>query len=207
MSTSYNTPQEDFWAGEFGNDYVSRNDDQKLIASKAAMFSSILRRTGPLSSVVELGCNIGINLSAISRLLPGLELSAVEINSEAAEIARNRLPEADISTGSLFDYAPGRSFELAFTCGVMIHLSPDMLQAAYQKLGSVSSKHVLIAEYYNPTPVTIPYRGHDDRLFKRDFAGEFLIACPEYSLRNYGFVYHKDPAFPLDDVTWFLMTK
>ena len=49
-----------------------------------------------------------------------------------------------------------------------------MLDLVYQKLYDASSSYILIAEYYNPSPVTISYRGHQDRLFKRDFAGEFL---------------------------------
>jgi spore coat polysaccharide biosynthesis protein SpsF len=65
----------------------------------------------------------------------------------------------------------------------------------------------LICEYYNPSPVAIPYRGHSDRLFKRDFAGEMLEMFADLKLVDYGFAYHRDPAFPQDDITWFLMEK
>ncbi|MFM6157881.1 MAG: pseudaminic acid biosynthesis-associated methylase, partial [Sphaerospermopsis kisseleviana] len=67
--------------------------------------------------------------------------------------------------------------------------------------------YLLIAEYYNPSPVAIPYRGHADRLFKRDFAGEVLDQHPELRLVDYGFVYRRDPNFPQDDITWFLIEK
>lgn len=65
----------------------------------------------------------------------------------------------------------------------------------------------MVAEYYNPTPVTIPYRGHAEKLYKRDFAGEMLDLYPELRLIDYRFHYHKDPLFPQDDITWFLMSK
>lgn len=55
--------------------------------------------------------------------------------------------------------------------------------------------------------MTIPYRGHEQRLFKRDFAGEMLDAYPDLRLVDYGFVYRRDPVFPADDLTWFLMEK
>jgi hypothetical protein len=29
----------------------------------------------------------------------------------------------------------------------------------------------------------------------------------ELKLVNYGFVYHRDPSFPQDDFTWFLLEK
>jgi len=91
--------------------------------------------------------------------------------------------------------------------GVLIHINPDELQAVYAKLVQTCRRYLLVAEYYNPSPVTIPYRGHLDRLFKRDFAGEILDQYPEMKLIDYGFSYRRDPNFPQDDITWFLMEK
>jgi hypothetical protein len=65
----------------------------------------------------------------------------------------------------------------------------------------------LLCEYYNPAPTTVSYRGHNERLFKRDFAGEIMDRHPEMQLVDYGFAYHRDPNFPQDDITWFLMEK
>lgn len=91
--------------------------------------------------------------------------------------------------------------------GVLIHINPNELKTVYEKLYTSSKKYILIAEYYNPSPVEIPYRGNKERLFKRDFAGEFLDMFPDCKLEDYGFVYHRDNNFPLDDITWFLMKK
>lgn len=203
----HNTPQENFWAQDFGNEYISRNEAPELLSSKTAMFAAILANTTSVGSVVEFGCNIGINLAALIRLVPNIEMYAVEINPKAVELCAQRLPSAKITYGSIFDYTPEKKCDLAFTCGVMIHLNPDMLSVTYQKLAAASSKYVLIAEYYNPSPVSITYRGHEDRLFKRDFAKGFLDANPEYKLVAYDFVYRGDTSFPLDDITWFLMEK
>jgi len=65
----------------------------------------------------------------------------------------------------------------------------------------------MIAEYYNPTAVEIAYRGHEGKLFKRDFAGEIKQRFSDLVLVDYGFVYHGDPVFPQDDVNWFLLKK
>jgi spore coat polysaccharide biosynthesis protein SpsF len=56
-------------------------------------------------------------------------------------------------------------------------------------------------------PVSVDYRGHAQRLYKRDFAGEMMERYPFLELLDYGFVYRRDRAFPQDDITWFLMEK
>jgi spore coat polysaccharide biosynthesis protein SpsF len=64
-----------------------------------------------------------------------------------------------------------------------------------------------VAEYYNPVPVAITYRGHEDRLFKRDFVGEIMDRHPQMELVDYGFAYRRDPNFPQDDINWFLLER
>ena len=87
------------------------------------------------------------------------------------------------------------------------HINPEQLSEVYHKLYLASKKYILIAEYYNPTPVSMPYRGHENKLFKRDFAGEMLDKFQDLFLLDYGFVYHRDNLFPQDDINWFLLKK
>lgn len=79
----YKTEQEQFWAGDFGNDYSDRNSGTLYLAQNVALFSKILSRTRKINSLIEFGANIGLNLQAIKQLLPHIELSAVEINASA----------------------------------------------------------------------------------------------------------------------------
>jgi spore coat polysaccharide biosynthesis protein SpsF len=99
------------------------------------------------------------------------------------------------------------SWDLTLIKGVLIHLNPEVLPTVYDKLVKSCGRYLLVAEYYNPSPVAIPYRGHTDRLFKRDFAGEIMSQHPQMQLLDYGFAYKRDPNFPQDDITWFLMEK
>lgn len=207
MKSTYCTPQEEFWAGDFGTDYIDRNNSAAIVAAKEALFRRALVSSSGIRSVIEFGCNIGLNLIALDRLLPGPELHGIEINEAAVAQARENLSRAHIAHGSIFDFSSVAPCDLAFTCGVMIHLNPERLPAVYAKLAAASRRYVLISEYYNPSPVAISYRGHSERLFKRDFAGEFLEANPEFTLVDYGFVYRRDPHHPLDDLTWFLLEK
>ena len=199
------TPQEQFWAGEFGDAYIQRNQSAELAAANAAFFSDILRRTGPIGTALEIGANIGMNVKALQLLQPSLAVTAVEINPQAA--AELRRLECEVVEGSILDWAPpAGAFDLVFTKGVLIHIAPEALPAVYERMAAASRRYVVLAEYYNPTPVAIPYRGHDDRLFKRDFAGDFLDQHPEFELVDYGFCYHRG-IFAQDDITWFLLER
>jgi len=199
------TEQEKFWKGKFGNEYIDRN--RMGTGSNLSLFSRILSKTANISSVIELGSNIGLNLIAINQLLPKAHLAAMEINNQAI-LELKKIPcISDIYHESILNFHPQKIYDLAFTKGVLIHLNPDKLSTAYERLYQSSKKYVLIAEYYNPKPVEVVYRGHEGKLFKRDFAGEFMDKYSDCQLIDYGFVYHRDPAFPLDDLTWFLFTK
>ena len=39
------TPQENFWAGEFGSDYIARNDSDAIVATNLNTFCNALRDT------------------------------------------------------------------------------------------------------------------------------------------------------------------
>lgn len=203
---NYQTEQEAFWAGDFGNEYIFRNRSDGLLYSKVAMWSRMLRSANRVSSIKELGCNVGLNLKALHHLRPEYELSGVEINQSAVAQA-NALGVASVTCGSITEPLKDNKSDLTFTAGVLIHINPDRLPVVYENLISLSSRYVLVSEYYNPTPTTVNYRGHTERLFKRDFAGE-LIDQFDLNLVDYGFWYRRDNiASEFGDMTWFLLEK
>ena len=97
--------------------------------------------------------------------------------------------------------------DLTMTRGLLIHIPPLDLPEAYEILYESSRRYILIAEYFNPRPVEIEYRGEMGRLWKRDFAGELLDRFPRLKLKDYGFVYSRDPHYPQDNINWFLFDK
>ena len=148
-----------------------------------------------------------MNLKALQLLYPGIELKGAEINPDAAKLLGDVIGESNVYLGSMFEYPVIDTVDLSLIKGVLIHINPDMLKYVYEKLYQSSKRFILVCEYYNRIPVAIPYGGHADRLFKRDFAGEIMDKYPDLCLVDYGFSYHRDTAFPQDDITWFLMEK
>jgi len=204
---SYKTEQEEFWAGDFGDQYIGRNDSDELLASNLSFFSRALQSICKAGSVMEFGANIGMNLKALKLLFPGQLQYAVEINKTACQQLEAVIGSGNVTHGSIFDVDTARQVELSMIKGVLIHINPDMLPDVYRKLYEVSTRYILIAEYYSPAQVEISYRGHVGKLFKRDFCGDILDQYPDLRLLDYGFVYRRDPAFPQDDITWFLLEK
>lgn len=202
----FNTEQENFWAGNFGDQYIARNTDEKSINSNVVLFGQILRSAPEVTSIVELGCNIGLNLQALRKINSKFDLCGYEINKTAAQIA-NQLNIASIIEGTILDtLSTTIQYDISFTKGVLIHINPEELPKVYDNLYNLSKRYIVVCEYYNPSPVVLKYRESDDKLFKRDFAGELI---DKYNLRlvDYGFTYHRDNYFPQDDITWFLLEK
>jgi spore coat polysaccharide biosynthesis protein SpsF len=205
MRPKFNSPQEEFWASEFGDSYISRNQSAKLLASNIALFADIFGSIDAIpQTFLEVGANIGMNVKAIQTLCPEAHFTGIEINRQACEILAET--GCHVVESSILDAKINAKFDFVFSKGVLIHLAPDQLESTYRKMHEWSSRFILIAEYYNPTPVGISYRGNTDKLFKRDFAGEILDLFEDVRLRDFGFAYRR-AKFPQDDINWFLLEK
>ena len=203
----FKTEQENFWAKDFGNKYIVRNKLDTLLPQKINLFAEIFRRLSLVNDILEFGPNSGVNLLAIKKLMPEANLNAVEINAKAVTNLKKLKLCKKVWNESLLNFKNKSKFDLSFTSGVLIHINPEYLNRAYKALYDSSKKYILIIEYYNPSPVQIDYRGHKNKLFKRDFAGEIIAKYKNIKLLDYGFKYKLDNNFPLDDVTWFLLEK
>ena len=172
--TPFNTEQEAFWAGQFGDEYVERNRSAQLLASNTAFFSRIFPRTCILLRI-EFGANIGMNLHAIRTLLPDVELAAVEINQQAAGQLR-KIDNVAAFEQSILEFSPMRTWDMVLIKGVLIHINPDSLKDVYELLYKSSHRYLCVAEYYNPSPVEIPYRGQQWQAFSREILpGKFWM--------------------------------
>lgn len=205
--SEYRTKQESFWAGNFGDEYVERNQSRELLASNLHFFSKVLSDAVKVESTFEVGCNVGMNMRALKLLLPNADHTGIEINKKAYDLCSQTLKDCTLFHGSILDFETEKKHALVFSKGVLIHLDPVYLPLVYEKMAKMSSKYVLIAEYFNPTPVSIDYRGNTDKLFKRDFAKEFLSVNKDFILKSYSFHYKEDHNFSQDNITWFLLER
>jgi pseudaminic acid biosynthesis-associated methylase len=203
---AFRTEQEAAWAGTFGSDYLERNREPSGLAAKIHLFSRILGRTQGIRTVFEVGANIGLSLAAMRTLLPSGEMHGIEINEAAWQVLRLQIGDK-ARLGSILDFESAERFDLVFTSGLLIHIDPDHLPRAYDRLHALAGRYLLLNEYFNPSPVEVAWRGVARRLFKRDFCGEMLDRFGDLDLVDYGFSYRRDPVFPQDNSTWFLLRR
>ena len=199
--------QEEFWKSNFGTEYSKRNNFDTNYKKRTYEIKKYISKIESINSVLEIGANIGVNLKVLDDLYTNLEQHAIEINKDAAKSLENVIPKKNIYNQSILDVDLDKKFDLILSRGVLIHIHPENLNNAYQKIYQYSKRYILISEYFNPEPLDISYRGHKDKLFKRDFCRDLMELFPDLNLIDYGFLYNGDSKFKFDDLNWFLLEK
>lgn len=194
----------ELWSGQFGTDYTRRQPDS--IAARTQVWLQLLMITGPIGSVLEVGANTGQNLRAILDLIPDCEIFACEPN----EHARDELREIDATGRLTGDYADRLSFpdgvaELAFTCGVLIHIPPDKLIASIREIHRCARRYIICAEYFAPSEEMVPYRGLRDALWRRDYGSLYMDEFPDLQCIGHAFAWRRTTG--LDNLTFWIFEK
>jgi pseudaminic acid biosynthesis-associated methylase len=186
------TSQEGVWKGEFGREYTDRNmfdtkslDDLWLRnygVGRSTIVERFLNGIPKSAKFLEVGCNAGNQLLML-REMGWSNISGTELQPYALQIARSRLPEATLKLGSALSLPwEDRSFDVVFTSGVLIHISPKDLPLAADEIYRTSSEYIWCSEYYAPEVTEIAYRDHKELLWKMDFAAYFLERFPDLEL-------------------------
>ena len=203
-----------FWKADFGRDYIQRNPPSaEHIEAATEVFRRILTTSGIMgnvSSVLEVGANIGINLQGLREVL-GAEasLAALEPNHTACQQLKSAqaLRLDRVIEGAAYSIpCSENSFDLVFTNGVLIHIPPEQLDMALAEIVRVSKRYILCSEYFSHEPAAIEYRGRNGLLWKRDFGRAYLEAAPYLSVVSYGFLWQRE-FWDFDDLNWFLFEK
>ena len=194
---------EDLWRGRFGDAYTVRNNTLNADAGRAAVWHLVLPDN--VRSVLEVGANVGKNLEAIDNCRE-VELYAAEPN----ELARQELENIVSPHNITADWAHKLSFpdnvaDLGFTCGVLIHVSSDKLVPSMREIYRCSRKWIICAEYFAPSEEMVPYRGHDDALWRRDYGSLWLDNFPDLHCHFALFAWKRATGF--DNLTFWLLEK
>jgi spore coat polysaccharide biosynthesis protein SpsF len=158
-------------------------------------------------SILEVGSNTGLNIKSLNYLLDGRpKFYAVEPNEQArTDLELTGLCEQVIDGTAQNIGFPDNVAELAFTSGVLIHVPPHELADSCRSIHRCASRWVACIEYFNDTPVSIPYRYNEDKLFKRDFGSFWMDSFPDLKCLSYGFIWKRETG--LDNLHYWLFEK
>lgn len=204
------SPQLRFWTGKFGEDYWRRNKiTPEKIENGVKAYRQIFDNIKP-KSILEVGSNIGIQLTILRRLLgPSVKLYAVEPNKTAfTKLTKNprlKLTKAYNCDSYRLPF-DNNSIDLVFTSGVLIHVHPRNLLNITEEIVRVSKHYVLCIEFFSHEPEEKVYRGYRDVFFKRDFGAFYLDNFPTLKTVDYGFLWEREFP-PFMNYHWWLFEK
>ncbi|MCD4761751.1 methyltransferase domain-containing protein [bacterium] len=185
------TPQQNFWASDFGDNYTNRNEYdpnsldkfyKKTFGISRSEINTDFLQGLKIKDILEVGCNIGNQLGLLQK--QGYKnLYGIEINEYAVAKAKQHTKNINIIKGSAFDLPfRGNYFDLVFTAGVLIHVSPKNIKQAIKEIYRVSKKYIWGYEYFNEEYETIEYRNNKDYLWKANFVQLYLDNFPDLKL-------------------------
>jgi pseudaminic acid biosynthesis-associated methylase len=198
--------QQIFWAEQYAKQYIEKNREFDLDQGLNA-WSQMLLKSKNIESILECGCNIGRNIAFLESILPAASKSVIEISKPAFDIVTSRFNLIHPFNGSIENSCFPHKFDLVFTMGVLIHIHPDNLLKVMGQMFKHSKRYILMGEYFNRTPIAIPYQGQEDKLFKMDF-GKIFLQNFHVNVIDYGFLWgHIFDKAGFDDITWWLFEK
>ena len=168
------------WIGLRGKLYADDNliDPSTRVEGYKKLIGNLSVKT-----VLEVGCNRGHNLAAISTL-GDYELHGIDPCEYAIDIARKSVPNAKFTTADAFSIPyPDSYFDLVFTTGVLMHIASRDLPLARAEMCRVSKMHILVIEY--DLSSSIPGVGKDP-----EWDVALRLGDIEYLVyRNYGYAF------------------
>ena len=176
------TPQIQYWQGKFGKEYTDRNiltmEDERCQSNygltRTELNEEFLGGFDRSIRILEVGSNIGTQLMVLQKM--GFKnLYGIEISSYAVQCSNANTSGINVIQASAFDI-PFRDeyFDLVFTSGVLIHISPSDIQKALSEIYRCTNKYIWGLEYYADTYTEVTYREQEALLWKTDFASLYL---------------------------------
>lgn len=171
--------QRQTWEDEFGKEYLQRNiytpkhlDEfykNRYTLSRTDLNNRFLKNINKDAKILEVGTNIGNQLLHLQSM--GFKnLYGIEIQERAINFAKKRADNLNIIKGDALDIPfKDAYFDLVFTSGVLIHISPDNINFAIDEIYRVTNSYIWGFEYYAEEYTDLMYQGNKNLMWKADF--------------------------------------
>ncbi len=188
------THQRKTWEEEFGEGYLERNVynpkelntfyQNRYGATKDKLNEDFLKDIPKDAKILEVGTNIGNQLLHLQS--QGFtNLYGIEIQDRAINYAKHRTDNLNIIKGDALDIPfKDNYFDVVFTHGVLIHISPDNIQKVINEISRVSKQYIWGLEYYADKYTDLEYHGQKNIMWKTNFSKLFTDANTNLKLEK-----------------------
>lgn len=106
-----------------------------------------LKKLPQFSTLLEVGCNCGPNLSNIKIAFDRVKLFGIDASQIAVDFAKEKLPVDDIQCGDMailpwFD----KSMDVVLSDAALMYIHPNQIQAVMRELLRVARSHIVLVE-------------------------------------------------------------
>ncbi len=180
----FKTKQLQRWDDQFGKKYTDRNTfsvseldriyREKYGITRTELNNKFIRKMNKNIKILEVGCNVGNQLLVLQKM--GFNnLYGLEPMDYAVEISKKNTRGINILNGSAFDIPfKDNYFDLVFTSGVLIHISPKDIQKVIKEIYRCTNKYIWGFEYFSKEYQEVTYRDEKNLLWKADFPKLYL---------------------------------
>ena len=178
------THQRKTWEEEFGEGYLERNVynpkelntfyQNRYGATKDKLNEDFLKDIPKDAKILEVGTNIGNQLLHLQS--QGFtNLYGIEIQDRAINYAKHRTDNLNIIKGDALDIPfKDNYFDVVFTHGVLIHISPENINKVIDEIYRVSGSYIWGLEYYADKYTDLEYHGQKNIMWKTNFAKLYI---------------------------------
>ena len=122
--------------------------ERRTRASRRSEWLAALPPFAAAESALEIGCASGRNLYVLQERYPRMRLGGIDISPEAVAHAQSRV-RGEFLVGDLYESAAmlaGRTVDIIFTMGVLIHLHPGALPGLLAEMRRHARRHLVLCE-------------------------------------------------------------
>ncbi len=148
---------------EFWDKYADENEAR--YNEEFAKYTRDLATSLRCTSVLEIGCGTGIDLRLFTDTF---QIHGIDLNDNALDIAKEKIPIANFKKGSITDLPFGdSSIDFVFTHQLLNYLDDDTLEKGVAEMYRVSGKYIMNCEKCEETEKQIDGNHKFRNMYKR----------------------------------------
>ncbi len=173
------------------------------------LINDLIIRHGPVRSLLDVGCGMGMNVAALRASLPRTHITGADLSEEILKIAREYVGPDEKIDFEVLDIGKGgldRTFDLVLCNQVLEHFDDD--RRALRNLVALSDRYILITVpggYLNSTSRLNGHHRHYTRRMLLELINGFDLRI--HYLRNWGFPFHSLYKFVLGSLPLEMQKK